>query len=356
MRRYALLIAPSTNRVYAGAAPELTIAELAIFGGALSTPIVGTGQSSIAGLPYVTFTGDLTDADLALLANLSSAYALFEVVGTGLLDSGLLDSGLVDSGLVHQGAGEELLRPVELRPLAAFDDDLITIPKYAGKTNEQFTRLLLNATVLAARPGLAGPLIVLDPLCGRGTTLNQALMYGYSGIGIELDGKDVDAYSAFLRLYLQRKKIKHRTDFSPVRRERKQVARRFEALLGDRGSEQNVVVYHGDTVAARDFLRAGCADVLVTDAPYGVAHGSKAGGKLTRTPMALLAEALPVWRQLLRPGGALGLAWNTHVAPRVEVAKVLADNGFAVVDGPGYDALAHRVDQAIHRDVIVARN
>ena len=34
--------------------------------------------------------------------------------------------------------------------LARLDDDLITIPKYPGKTNEQFTKLLLNVTVLSS--------------------------------------------------------------------------------------------------------------------------------------------------------------------------------------------------------------
>ncbi len=328
MRRYALLIAASTNRVYAGAAPGLTLAELAAFSPVLATPVADAQVSEIAGLPYVTFTADLGEADTDLLANLSSAYALFEWLE------------------------DDLLRPVRLRPLAHFDDDLITIPKYAGKTNEQFTRLLLNVTVLATGRPLDAPLTVLDPLCGRGTTLNQALMYGYSAVGIELDGKDVDAYSAFLRLYLQRKKIKHRTEFNPIRRDRKQVARRFEAVLG---GGQSVTMYHADTVAARDYLRADCADVLVTDAPYGVSHGSYAGGKLARTPVALLRAALPVWRELLRPGGTLGLAWNTHVAPRADVAELLAEHGFTVVDGPGYDALGHRVDQAIHRDILVAR-
>jgi SAM-dependent methyltransferase len=328
MASYALLIAASTNRVYATSALELTVAELTVFGGALSAPVKGAEIVGIAGLPYVTFDAELTEPDLALLANLSSGYALFERVG------------------------DDLLRPVALHPLARFDDDLITIPKYAGKTNEQFTRLLLNVTVLAAGRRLDERLTVLDPLCGRGTTLNQALMYGYSGVGIELDGKDVDAYSAFLRTYLQRKKIKHRTDFNPVRRERRQVARRFEAVIGD----QSVVLYHADTTAARDYLRADCADVLVTDAPYGVAHGSRAGGELARSPLALLRAAVPVWTKLLRPGGALGMSWNTHVAPRHTVAAILAESGLTVVDGPGYDALAHRVDQAIHRDVIVAVN
>jgi hypothetical protein len=328
MRRYALLIAPSTNRVYAGAAPGLTLAELAVFTGGLAGPLTGAQVEQIAGLDYVTFDAEPDAADLALLANLSAAYALFERVG------------------------DDLLRPVPLAPLARFDDDLITIPKYAGKTNEQFTRLLLNVTVLAAGRRLDEPLTVLDPLAGRGTTLNQALMYGYSGIGLELDGKDVDAYSAFLRTYLQRKKIKHRAEMTPVRRERRLVARRFEAVIGG----QSVVLYHGDTTAARDWLRAGCADVLVTDAPYGVAHGSRTGGALARNPLALLRAALPVWAQLLRPGAALGLAWNTHVAPRDTVAAVLAEHGFTVLDAAGYADLAHRVDQAIHRDVIVARN
>jgi SAM-dependent methyltransferase len=328
MRRYALLISASTNRVYAGSAPELTLAELAVFGTALDSPVTDAGVSDIAGLPYVTFAADLSARDVLLLANLSSGYALFE----------WLD--------------DDLLRPVRLTPLAHYDDDLITIPKYAGKTNEQFTRLLLNVTVLASGRPLGEPLTVLDPLCGRGTTLNQALMYGYSAIGIELDGKDLDAYSAFLRTYLQRKKIKHRTELNPVRRERRLVARRFEATL-DGG--RSVVLYQGDTIDARDFLRTGCADVLVTDAPYGVAHGSHARGALARKPYDLLAAALPVWRQLLRPGGALGLAWNRHVAPRPALAELLAENGFTVVTGPGYEGLAHRVDQAIHRDVLVAR-
>src|SRR5438270_13234249 len=113
MLRYALLTAPSTNRVYADAAVRLTQAELEIFAGrVLSAHVEDIAETRLGGVRYVTFAGKLTADDIAHLSNLSSAYALFEVVG-------------------------ELLRPVELSPLAHFDDDLITIPKYAGKTNEQ---------------------------------------------------------------------------------------------------------------------------------------------------------------------------------------------------------------------------
>jgi tRNA G10 N-methylase Trm11 len=247
-----------------------------------------------------------------------------------------------------------------MEPLARFDDDLITIPKYAGKTNEQFTKLLLNLTLLASASAdrmLDGRLTVLDPLCGRGTTLNQALMYGYDAIGIERDGKEVDAYAAFLRTWLRRKRVKHQADLHPVRRDRRLVARRFEATIGARPADgQRVVVYHGDTVAAREFLRAACADVIVADAPYGVAHGShtSSGGR-SRDPLGLLHAAVPVWVGLLRPGGALGLSWNTHLAKRADAAAVLAEHGLSIVDDPGYLGLEHRVDQAINRDVLVAR-
>lgn len=370
LRTYALLIAPSANRVYAESAISLSQAELAAFGAVLTTAPRDIGEVRLAGVPYIGFTApELSERDLAYLGNLSSAYALFEIIA----GSSRAGEGSVAGSSRAGEEGTDLLRPVRLRPLARFDDDLITIPKYAGKTNEHFTKLLLNLTLLASARAdrmLDGSVTVLDPLCGRGTTLNQALMYGYDAIGIEREGKEVDAYSAFLRTWLRRKRIKHQAATHPVRNDRRLVARRFEATIGDRrtsgeadrpgerrgaGAGQRVVVYHGDTVDARDFLRAGCADVIVADAPYGVAHGSHADGARTRDPLALLRAAVPVWVRLLRPGGALGLSWNTYVAKRSDAAQILVDNGLSIVDRAGYRGLEHRVDQAINRDVLVAR-
>jgi SAM-dependent methyltransferase len=265
-----------------------------------------------------------------------------------------------------------LLSPVELCPTARFDDDLVTIPKYSGKTNEQFTQLLLNVTLAACKTTThPAPrrLTVLDPVCGRGTTLNQALMYGYDAIGIEHDAKDVDAYAAFLRSYLRRKRIKHQTSMHPVRRDRQVIARRFTVTVtppasraGDDGSGQQaardhdplrLTVFHADTVAAPHFLTARCADVLVADTPYGVAHRERRTGR-SHGLVALLTAALPVWWRLLRPGGALGLAWNTYLVSRTQLAALLTNHGFVVMDTPGYRSLEHRVDQAIVRDVLVA--
>jgi hypothetical protein len=343
MTRYALLILPSANRVYSEAAASLTAAELAVFsdsvlGGALSAAEV----TRRGGVPYLEFeAGQLRPEDCAFLANISSLYALFEVTGG-------------------------LLSPVELTRLDHYDDDLITILKYQGKTNEQFTKLLLNVTLLAsafAPEMLSRKVTVLDPLCGRGTTLNQALMYGYDAAGIDEDRKDFDAYRTFIKTWLTRKRIKHKVGYDgPVRREGKVAGRRLQVSLAASKDEQKagraqlLDVVCADTVRAGEFFRPATVDVVVTDAPYGVQHGSRsAGSGLARRPQALLTAAAGVWAMLLRPGGAAGIAWNTLVAPRAEAAAILASAGLEPVESPPYLRFRHRVDQAIVRDVIVAR-
>jgi SAM-dependent methyltransferase len=344
-RRYALLALPSANRVYRSAAPGLALAELRILAaGPLGGRLTGTGWTELAGVPYLTFATDADGAgqhDLRVLAHLSVHYALFELAG-------------------------DLLRPVAVPPAERLDDDLVTVQKYAGKTNEQFTRLLLNVTVAssAAAPRLTqGGLVVLDPLCGRGTTLNQALLTGHDAVGVEQDGKDVEAYATFLRTWLERKRLKHKAAFGPVRRSGVLLGRSFEAEFAATkeryraGEVQRVTVVHADTLRTPDFVRPGTVDVVVTDAPYGVQHASRARsqGRIARSPVALLADALPVWTRLLRPGGAVGIAWNTLVAPRAELVQLLAAAGLQPLDDGPYRDLAHRVDSSIVRDVVVGR-
>jgi SAM-dependent methyltransferase len=343
MPRYAMLVLPSANRVYAGAAAGLAAAELAAF----SESVLGGGLSAAeithrGGVPYLEFDAAELPADAAsFLASISALYALFEVRG-------------------------DMLRPVPLGRLDRYDDDLLTIQKYPGKTNEQFTRLLLNVTLLASASApemLRRRLSVLDPLCGRGTTLNQALMYGYDAAGIDLDQKDFEAYGTFIRTWLQRKRVKHRISYDgPVRREGKVAGRRLQISLAPSkqeqkaGQTQDLDVVCADTTRAAEFFRPATFDLVVTDAPYGIQHGSKsAGSGLARRPQDLLAAAVPVWARLLRPGGAIGIAWNTLVAPREETSAIVASAGLVPVESEAYLSFRHRVDQAIVRDILVAR-
>jgi hypothetical protein len=342
MGRYALLILPSANRVYASASAAMTQAELGVFNGSvLDNRLADVSVSTIGGLRYVTFLADqLGGVDAAYLANLSSSYALFEIVG-------------------------DLLRPLELHPLDRYDDDLITIQKYSGKTNEHFTKLLLNVCILSsafARDMLSRKFTVLDPLCGRGTTLNQALMYGFDASGVDIDQKDFEAYSAFIENWLKRKRIKHHAEHIPIRRNKQILARRLQISLAaakedyKAGQGQRLDVVNADTTRATEFFRAGTIDLVVADAPYGVQHGSRTAAKrLARSPLDLLSAAAPGWVALMRGGGALAISWNTFVARREDAAAVLSDAGLEVLDSEPYLAFRHRVDQAIMRDVIVAR-
>ncbi len=338
-----MLLMPSANRVYADASAALARAELEIVGRAvLDGEIRAIDAATIGGVRYITFeAAALGDRSAAFLANLSASYALFEMHG-------------------------DLLRPVPLRALAHYDDDLITIQKYQGKTNEQFTKLLLNVTVLSsafAAEMLSRRLTVLDPLCGRGTTLNQALMYGFDAIGVDVDHRDFEAYAAFIKTWLKRKRVKHQCEYDgPVRRDGKVVARRLQISMAaskdayKSGDAQLLDVLNADTTRAAEFVRPSTVDVLVTDAPYGVQHGSRTTAKgLARKPLDLLAAAVPVWAALLRPGGAIGVAWNTLVARREDVASILTGAGLRPLEDPPYLAFRHRVDQAIVRDILIAR-
>ncbi|NVI92329.1 TRM11 family methyltransferase [Actinomadura sp. BRA 177] len=349
MTAYGLLVSPSHNRVYAQAAADLVKAELTVFSErALGGRVRDVQKTDIGGVPYVTFSADeLTDQDVRLLSNLSSLYALFQIEG-------------------------ELLRPVMLRPLDVFGSDLLTIQKYSGKTNEYFTKLLLNVTAMATDSPMdlvTGRPRVLDPMCGRGTTLNQAMMYGLDAAGIDIDGKDFDAYAAFIKTWLKNNRVKHQAEVAGIRREKAVLGRRLHVTLGaskeryKSGETMEITVVNADSVGAGKFFRPASFDLIVTDAPYGVQHGSRPKGsqpgrkgkpQLSRSPVELLAAAVPEWARLLRPGGAIGISWNTFVGRREQLAEILAAAGLEVQDSDAYRGFRHRVDQAISRDLIVA--
>jgi SAM-dependent methyltransferase len=340
---YALLVSPSANRVYAAVAASLTVAELGVLAETVLTGrIRGARTERIAGVDYVVFEGDLGADDLDHLANLSTAFALFE----------RRDDGPAPS-----------LRPVELSRLDCLDDDLLTILKYRGKTNELFTKLLVNVTVAssgAAPRSLTERLRILDPLCGRGTTLNQVLMYGWHGAGIDVDRGDFDTYAAFLPRWLKEKRLKHTATTARLRREGRSLGRRLDVELATSkeawaaGETITLTSALADTREAAAIFRAGSFDAIVADAPYGVQHGSRSGEGLSRRPLDLLAEALPGWISLLRPGGAVGLAVNLRTCPRSEALALLTSAGLEVRDSPAYRGFEHRVDQSIQRDIVVA--
>jgi tRNA G10 N-methylase Trm11 len=200
---------------------------------------------------------------------------------------------------------------------------------------------------------------VLDPMCGRGTTLTTAWLLGHDAAGVEVDLKAVTAMEAFLKTYLRRKRIKHQAELNPVRRQGKVLGKRLDITADLPGGTRQLTVFSGDTRQAAALFGKKRFAAIVVDAPYGVVHGAHNDvhdpGRRDRSAASLLRQAIPVWASQLSTGGALGLSWNSLTWPRAELWECLAAAGLEPCQGGPWDQLAHRVDSSIQRDVVVAR-
>ncbi|PWJ25764.1 putative RNA methylase family UPF0020 [Branchiibius hedensis] len=312
---FLVLVSPSANRVYAADAPRLAAAE--------ATELLGrpAHEVQLAGVPYVEC--EATEDDVPTLSNLSSTLAIFQWEG-------------------------DLLRPIPLQRNEIYPDDLVTIQKYQGKTNETWTRLCLNVTAAHATTRTAKR-TVMDPMCGRGTTLNLAMLLGYNAIGVDVDKRDFEAYDVFIKTWLRSHRLKH-TIATTHRGTRLDLETACDKDAFKAGDTQKVTYLRTDTTALDGVVPKASADLIVTDTPYGVLHGSHAGRELSRAPLELLDAALPAWLRTLKAGGAIGLSYNRHVAPTDDLEQLLERHGLQVVVR---DTFRHRVDASIDRDLMV---
>lgn len=237
-------------------------------------------------------------------------------------------------------------------------DELNTILKYPGKTNERFTRLLVHLAAAAAARLRPVPTL-LDPMCGQGTTLFEAAIRGWNAIGVETLEQPLHKGQVYFERYLKTGRYKHRLREEPLVREGKRLGRAVQAdyaLSREawQAEETRFVRFvRGDAAQCGLLLPRGCADVLACDLPYGVQHGASGREGLRRDAAALTAQCAPGWFSALRPGGGLALAYNRHTTRQDALERALRMAGFAVL--PPIPGLAHRVDQAILRDVLQAQ-
>lgn len=323
-------IAPQRSTQYAALADALAPHELRL--SAIGPLVIDITPARLGGQDYLRL--ELTampDArQMRELGALAMTSAFFE---------------LRDSLDEHEGPW---LRPIDTGFEAVFPPDMVMARRYRGKTNELFTRFLLNiarhSSAFAAESWRE--LRVFDPLAGGGTTLFSALALGAHVAGVEKDAQDVQTTAAFIQQYAREEGIA-----CNVKEERlKKVGRRWWFELG-KADPRRCLLALGDTLQSAELL-AGFRKphLIVGDLPYGIQHH----GELEM----LLRQALPVWASLLMPGGAMALAWDATRFPRADMialAQPALPASCAVLDAPPYDALAHRVDRVIkRRDVLVA--
>lgn len=349
---YLIQLVPHTNVRYRLEQTELTLREL---------------RCMLASLAPSYPDDHLLDASLSSVMLLGAPFLRLET--SAALPEGILSplSGLSSILMIFEEQSP-LLRPVLGRLPLYLTEDLPDVLKYKGKTNVTFTELMINVGLSAA--GLleaSRPLTVLDPLCGRGTTLFCALMRGMNSVGLDAQKSAIEDADAYLQRYFALHHFKHRRQDTSVtipqgQKNRGQrcisytAAADKEAFLQD--DTRFLRLIPGDTALSGPLLsrKKDQVDLLVSDLPYGVQHAPKdgqGGNVMLESIEGMLRRALPQWLQALRKGGSCTLSFNTYTLRREKLVSLMSEAGFQVLGEP-YEQFTHEVEQAVRRDVVTA--
>ncbi len=329
---YAFLLYPHANIRYRQSLLQLAVQELSMTLSALGRESEVVPQK-MGGAMFLTFeAAKLTERDMRMLSQLASVYMLFEKE----------DGKLTTLERTHPNYVGE---------------DLPALLKYKGKTNEMFTDTMLTMALAASAfmPVHDSQLVVCDPMAGRGTTLMLALRRGYHGVGIEIGKADVKEAADYMTRYLEFHRIKYKRTDSALTVRGQVGGRENKFVFSDSaehfkdGDTRTLRLICGDTREAEALLKPNGVHLMVTDAPYGVQKGT--AGRQDSIG-GTIAAALPGWFDVLKSGGVLAMSFNTHVTRREGLVRLFEKAGFEIVQTAN---LEHWVEQAISRDVILAR-
>ena len=329
---YAFLLYPHANIRYRQSLLQLAVQELSMTLSALGREAEVVPQK-MGGAMFLTFeAAKLTERDMRMLSQLASVYMLFEME----------DGKLTTLERTHPNYVGE---------------DLPALLKYKGKTNEMFTDTMLTMALAASAfmPVHDSQLVVCDPMAGRGTTLMLALRRGYHGVGIEIGKADVKEAADYMTRYLEFHRIKYKRTDSALTVRGQVGGRENKFVFSDSaehfkdGDTRTLRLFCGDTREAEALLKPNSVHLMVTDAPYGVQKGT--AGRQDSIG-GTIAAALPGWFDVLKSGGVLAMSFNTHVTRREGLVRLFEKAGFEIVQTAN---LEHWVEQAISRDVILAR-
>ena len=334
--RYALLLKSHANVRYAQSLEKLALAELACLLQVWDIRTIPHAQD-IAGTRFLTFDAEpLSKQAWRTISQHAAVCFAASVEG-------------------------DFLRPLPLASERYLPEDIAEILKYKGKTNADFTATALHCALAASDfARQEWPLTVADPVCGRGTTLFCALKDGHNAAGIDMDAKAIAEADHYVSRYLKYHKMKHRRETASVTLREGGSAKEIRYSFADtpehyqEGDRRTLRLMTGDTRHADSILGKRSCHLLVGDLPYGVQHTSRQGGALTPLEK-MLASALPAYARALKKGGAIALSFNTFTLPRKAVVQSMEQAGLTVLTEAPYADFAHWVEQAVNRDMVVAR-
>lgn len=175
----------------------------------------------------------------------------------------------------------------------------------SGMLPPKLARMMVNLAV-----GPARGLTILDPFCGSGTVLQEALLLGHQAVGTDIDEEAIRGAKKNMEWLLRQ----HKADLPPYR---------VEPL---------------DVRALDKKLTAGSVDAVVTECDLGPPLSGEESQddiiEIEKDLSPLYAEALALIHYVLRPGGRTVLAWPYFVEPDIWVSAFgqLGELGWELVE------------------------
>lgn len=253
-----------------------------------------------------------------------------------------------------------MLKPVQINYDPDFGDDLSIRMKYNGKTNETITRMMMNLALASSDFAEESHPKLLDPLCGRGTTLFEGMISGYDVYGVDRDQKSVAEMGTYITRYVKDARFKHTNKRGKLIHLGKHTGDLFELLYAKEKSDfkagnlRELKVVKGDTTNFVGAFRQNFMHIIVADFPYNVQHTGK--GKNNEEGLGwLLDTGLTEWTPFLKKGGTVAISWNVYTDKRAIFEEIFEKHGYQVLNDAGLNHLEHRVAQAITRDIIIAK-
>jgi DNA modification methylase len=243
---------------------------------------------------------------------------------------------------IFERHGDQLL-PLDITPEYRLHEDFVFGSKYKGKTNEHLTQLLLNVGLNHINLPEGQTAKLLDPMCGRGTTLIWAMRYGLNAKGIEQDAKALDDIRQHLKKWTKLHRQKHKLQEGFVGENQK---RNHGKFLEFQAEDRSARFICGDSRDADKLIKNEKFDLIVSDLPYGVQHFTTDN---TRNPITVIEQSIDAWKAVLKNKGTIVLAFNRYIPKRNALVAAFENQGFETAPF----SAAHRMSESIVRDVVV---
>ena len=334
--KYKMLLWPHANVRYQNETLKLAGAELRLMldrfvEGAKIDPDEKTGMPALDIETSGPIRGDALDA----IRMHSLLYGLFELKQDGSL------------------------LPLASRLPAWLGHDLPGILKYKGKTNELFLQMLINVAQLSGDYWRGSETLqLLDPMCGRGTSLFIAANRRWDATGMDIDRNDLKEAEKFFKRYLEYHRFKHLADRQSLTLQNARPAPVSRFVFSDTAEHfkqkqvASLKLVNADACRTKEAFGKNAFHLIVCDLPYGVQHAAQG---VTGGLEALMAKALPGWKDVLKPGGTVAVSFNAQILKLERVRRLMADAGMEPLCGGAYDRFSHWVEQAVTRDIAVCR-